>query len=401
MNIEIVNRELVPKIRTLLESSIVRRDNGYNKYSIYSLMNSPDPFDTSRYTYLKGARYSLNNPVRIELLVKDRSNVKIDLYSLHFNMNIVHNKEDVHIDWVKFNAISIGSFIRLYNALNDKQDLNKDQKMIVKKTLKTEEGKPLGVLGSINEMKEWKWLPSKKEGESYQSYLNHMMVFSTPSFSPTWLDDIKNFTSLLENLSSEYNIIKLLNRFLYGEDLNYIVETRIIRFDEPKSLIECIQIDIDDDDIWTSDRMVGFHNTLKRNLEKYGDEDPIVVDCYRSYGYSRDLDFYDKLPLHKYHTLYFKNWVMGSSSEYESKYDSYLNLMKLDNKFKKKNIDYKRGKITYPTEQFNRIDIGKYRSYSPPILDEYAKPNKCRFRPIEEEIKDGIDEYYEEKRKRY
>lgn len=391
-NIIILNKEIVPKIVTHLATneiygtSWLRGVHREYKYlaCLYSIFNK-DSLERSK-TYIKDGKYSLHNPISFDVSVKNKNHVNIVLYSLHLDVDLFCFNEDINIDWTKINAISIGSLVKLYYGLHDEHNLNQDQKMLLKKILKMDNDKPVGVLGSIDSMREWKWLPSKKESESQISFSNHLVAFLTMPCGKNGIVTEEKFMNLLENFACESNIIKLFNRFLYGENINYVKEIKKITFDEPNSLIDCIKMDIDAEEV--GDSIIGFYNVLVQNRKKYGEGLMIIV---RS---DQDSDhFYSKLSLHKYHNLYFNNWTMGTSYRYKDYYDDYVSAIKSDNKFKIKNILYERGEIPYPREMHYHAQNTRWR-YSPPMLDKYTKPVKYK-RYVREQIQEGSDNYNE------
>jgi len=349
-----------------MNSLVVRDDSSYEKtLALMQTCNTYGPYRTMHdsigaFTFINNPNCNLRKISDAQYKISEESVLNIDIGDYFFTMPVYkcnlrftlntrdskHNYVDHDVNWLSPGAIHIGSLLKLFYYINIRNvDINKDYKLLLKKIIGMDCASPAGIFGYIcnDKVTKWNWLPSTKAAESIPSLCNHLVTFDNWKFGGRHGITSNALSTAIESFASKNNMLKIFDWFINGVSPNIVIGPEHYIFDEPKSLVECIKMDIDTNCIFCD--VVRMYYALQKSPSKKQQE--LLDTKYHQIIIKKATDIKEDYPPFAYRNLYFTEWSIGASYDFELSYHYSINSI------------IRNEKLKYLTNQFSN-GIGKY-----------------------------------------
>ena len=261
----------------------------------------------------------------LELIIEDLNGNFIDKLNLFYNKiefkSIKNNKKKIcKINFLSFKIKDIFKFAyHLYAKKENKPWYTNEELLLVKRLMDIESDKDSEMLGIDNYYDFISMKPNKIVRDNYSNFANSMVCYHL-IYSHDYLDNqLKKFTS-------EKYLRVFIDYYLHSGNLSMqVFKKEIIKFKEPKSLKECLELDLTSRKEDNKFLNVKYHNIrCLRDItnRKLGQKKLLYLQDHYSYiisSYSNYKEVIDKIPIFAFKNLYFTDWYHGLGNEiYES-----------------------------------------------------------------------------------
>lgn len=307
----------------------IRKDQNIEK--TFKIIPDSDLFDNYAFEknvhkknteYIKKTSYHLT-----ELVIEDFDGTFIDTINLFYTkIEFKSNKKDeidkTHVIYpIGFKIKDIFKFAYHLHYKKDKKPwYTRDEELFVKKIMNIESDKESELLGFDKHYNFCSLQPNKLVRDNHANFANSLVCYY-------YFYSHESLDNEIKKLSSENYLRLFIDYYMHSGSLHVEVFKKIIfKFDEPKSLEECLELDLEskkEENQYFN--IVKYHEVrcmrdiIKRKLgmkkQSYlKDHYSYIIANHRDYN-----EVINHIPIFAYKNLYFTDWYNGLGNEiYES-----------------------------------------------------------------------------------
>lgn len=349
-----------------------------SKYHILDYLNDNDFISNIKFDKISSPIIKLENSnadsvdfnFGITNVSFDADTSKKSIRRMFSNMSKMLNGNTLEIKNIRVVSITVGDIFKIFNFMyHNKQDECFPEKLRyvmwkhIKKSLSVDynaNGDPthtLGILGnrlditnwSVDMMIDYKSLSFKKFLE-LQIYLGNSFLnkIYTTTKKLLELENYKNtqndFTKIIEKLINKRFVENLLRFYLFGESLQIKEEDYILKFDEPKSLIEIYGILRND-----PDTNIHLLQTMSYILKEPNNAEKELIEKFPEkliLNYAKDIpDTHPPCAFRNIYMTQFNTYLSKDLNEIAAKIREKKDMLKLDKRYEKTKEKIKSGVV--------------------------------------------------------